>query len=828
MSAVYSTFFGRLRFGFLRRLLYLWTRSESIGNSAFNQHLDQRVPIVYVLPYRSLSDLMVLDRECAKAGLPRPVRAPAEPLAEAESFVFLSNQHAWVARPDPRGQSPRLLRVIASVEDYNSGDVQLVPVSVFWGQSPDVESSPIKLLFAYNWTVGGRLRKLMAILLHGRKIRVSFGAAISLRGLVDEQLGHDRNLRRINRLLRVHFRQQRGAVVGPELSHRRSLLKGLLHAPLVREAITREARERGVPEEKIRKEAARYAGEIASDFTYNIIRFIEVLLSWFWNKLYQGIRINHLERVHDIARGNEIIYVPCHRSHIDYLLLSYILFQNSLTPPHIAAGINLNMPLVGGILRRGGAFFMRRTFKGNKLYSAVFNEYLHTLFSRGFPVEYFIEGGRSRTGRTLNPKPGLLSITLRSFLRSSRRPIVFVPVYVGYERVLEGQTYLGELRGQEKKKESFFDIFRVLSALKLKFGQVAVNFGEPVSLAGFLDQQQPGWRQMDHGVDFKPDWLPVATSNLARTLAASINAAADANPVNLVALAMLSTARLALDEPALVRVLETYIALLRRVPYSSSMTLPDLDGQALIRYVEDMDLIGRQSDALGEILYLDEPQAVLMTYYRNNVLHLVALPALIACLFLNNARMTRIQIEKLIVAIYPYLQGELFLQWDEKGLPGVIRAWVDGFIAQGLLMEENDQIHRPDPSSGEFVLLSLLARSIIQMLERFYMASALLLNNPNGSLSAEELETLCTVMAQRLSILHGLNAPEFFDKTLFRQFIQRLGETGVLSTDAQGKLHYQSGLEDIAENAAKRVLSAEIRLSIRQVARTSKTVAPME
>ncbi|WP_373185502.1 glycerol-3-phosphate 1-O-acyltransferase PlsB [Halopseudomonas sp.] len=828
MSAVYSSFFGRLRFGLLRRLLYSWARSESIGNGAFNLHLDQNQPIIYVLPYRSLSDLMVLDRECVKAGLPRPVRAPLGGLDERESHVFLSDAKAWVRRPDPRKQSPRLQRGLEAVQEGCCDEVQLVPVSVFWGQSPDVESSPLKLLFAYNWTVAGRLRKLLAIILHGRKIRVHFGRSLSLRELVQEDLGGERNLRRVNRLLRVHFRQQRGAVIGPDLSHRRTLLKGLLQSPQVRQAIERDARERGVEPAKARKDAVRYAGEIASDFTYSTIRFLEVVLSWFWNKLYDGIRINHIERVQRIAPGNEIIYVPCHRSHIDYLLLSCVLFQSNLTPPHIAAGINLNMPVIGGILRRGGAFFMRRSFRGNQLYTAVFNEYLHTLFSRGFPTEYFIEGGRSRTGRALNPKTGLLAITMRSFLRSSRRPIVFVPVYIGYERVLEGRTYLGELRGQEKKKESFFDLFRVLSALKLRFGQVAVNFGDPVSLHAFLDQQQPDWRQHSHAPEYRPAWLPAATDQLARTLANAINAAADVNPVNLVALSMLSASRLALDEPTLIRVLNSYSALLRRVPYSDSITLPDMTGEQLIDYVESMGMIGRQSDALGEILYLDEPQAVLMTYYRNNVLHLVALPALIACLFLNNARMSREQIIRLVTAIYPYLQGELFLQWKTRELPGVIDTWIDGLIAEELLQDNAGQIMRPETSSGEFVLLTLLARSILQTLERFYMASALLFSNPNGSLTAEQLEALCSVMAQRLSILHGLNAPEFFDKSLFRQFIQRLNEMEVLSRDAEGRLSYLPGMEDIAENTARRVLSAEIRLSIRQVARASTPAAEPE
>ena len=821
MSSANPHFFSRTYFSLMRRLLYLWARSESIGDPLIKVAPQPDTPTLYVLPGRSFSDLLVLDRECARLGLPRPTLAPGGALEEEAAYIHLTSELAWTGRPDPRQRSPRLLRAFTAVELRVTPDVQLVPISVFWGQSPDVESSPLKLLFAYKWGVGGKLRKFFAILLHGRKIRVSFGEPLSLHQLNRENLGHERSLRKVHRLLRVHFREQRGAVVGPDLSHRNTLLKGLMHGPLVREAIEHEAAEQNISIERARSRAARYANEIASDFTFSIIRFLEVVLAWFWNKLYDGVKVNNLANVQNIAPGKEIIYVPCHRSHIDYLLLSYLLVKNSVTPPHIAAGINLNMPIIGNILRRGGAFFMRRSFRGNQLYTAVFNEYLHLLFSRGFPVEYFIEGGRSRTGRLLDPRTGMLAITLRSYLRSSRRPIVFMPVYIGYERVLEGRTYLGELRGQAKKKESFFDLFRVLSALKLKFGEVAVNFGEPVALNDFLDQHQPDWREQRDAPAFKPDWLPETTQQLARTLSASINAAADANPVNLVALVMLSTRRLALDEATLARTLDTFTQLLKETPYSPNVTLPQSSGLAQVQHVEALGMIGRQSDALGEILYLDEPQAVLMTWYRNNILHLVALPALIASLFLNNARMNREQIERLVSALYPYLQGELFMHWQDEQLPEAIQSYVDGLIGCGLLHEENDQIHRPDTASSEFVLLSLLARTIIQMLERFYMVAALLLNNPNGSLTAEQLEALCTIMAQRLSILHGLNAPESFDKTLFRQFIQRLEDSEVLSTDADGQLHYVAELEDIAENTARRVLSAEIRLSIRQVARSA-------
>ncbi|MGW7774507.1 glycerol-3-phosphate 1-O-acyltransferase PlsB [Pseudomonas machongensis] len=809
----------RLIFGALRRVLYLWVRSETINQSSLTLKLDRSRPVFYALPSPSLTDLAVVDRECTKAGLPRPVLPVAVgPLHEPAAFFYLTPDPDWLGRQDKRGAPPTLERLIAAIGEHAEEDAQIIPVSVFWGQTPASESSPWKLLFADSWAVTGRLRRLLSVLILGRKTRVQFSAPIHLRELVQHNKGQERTVRMAQRLLRVHFRNLKTAVIGPDISHRRNLVKGLVHDPLVRQAISDEAEREKIPYAKAEAKALHYGNEIASDYTYTAIRFLEVVLSWFWNKIYDGIKVNHIEQVQGIAPGHEVIYVPCHRSHIDYLLLSYLLFRNGLTPPHIAAGINLNMPVIGGLLRRGGAFFMRRTFKGNPLYTAVFNEYLHTLFTKGFPVEYFVEGGRSRTGRMLQPRPGMLAITLRSFLRSSRTPIVFVPVYIGYERVLEGRTYLGELRGASKKKESIFDIFKVIGALKQRFGQVYVNFGEPIRLGAFLDQQQPGWREQDLAPQFRPAWLNDTTTRLGQTVAQHLNGAAAINPVNLVALALLSTSRLALDERALIRVLDLYLALLRQVPYSSHVTLPEGDGKALIEHVRGMELLAEQKDALGRILYLDEANAVLMTYYRNNVLHIFALPALLASFFLSSSRMSRELVGQYVQALYPYLQAELFLRWTPEQLDEAIDQWLSALVEQGLLRFENGMYLRPAPSSRQFVLLTLLARAITQTLQRFYMATSLLLNSGQHSLNAEELEDLCVMMAQRLSILHGLNAPEFFDKTLFRHFIQTLVREGVLLPDGNGKLGYHDKLAELAEGVAKRVLSAELRLSIRQVA----------
>lgn len=809
------------RFGFsiLRRVMYFWVKSETISQSAVSLKLDRSKPVVYVLQYPSVTDLAVVDTECRKAGLPRPVLPVAiGDIIERSAFFYLMRSPDWLGRQDKRKLSPTLSRIVAAVSQNGVDDVQIIPVSVFWGQSPDSESSPWKLLFADNWAITGRLRKFARILILGRKTRVQYSTPIHLQELVQQNKGYERTLRMLYRILRVHFRNQRTAVIGPDLSHRRNLVKGLLRAPQVREAINYECEKEKISQEKAEAAALRYANEIASDFSYPVIRFLEIILSWLWNKLYEGIRIHHIDRVQNVAPGNEIVYVPCHRSHIDYLVLSYILFRNGLTPPHIAAGINLNMPVIGSILRRGGAFFMRRSFKNNQLYTAVFNEYMHTLFSRGFSTEYFVEGGRSRTGRMLHPRTGMLAITVRSFLRDARRPIVFVPVYIGYERVFEGRTYLGELQGKAKKDESIFDLLKVLAALKQRFGQVWVNFGEPIHLGRFLDEQQPDWREQNHGPGDRPSWLNQTTQQLATNVIRHINDAAAINAVNLVALTMLATPRQALPDQALEKTIDLYLNLLSKASYSDSITFPDGDGKTIVEYVKGLNILSEQTNPLGKIYYLDERNSVLMTYYRNNILHIFALPGLIASFFQTNSRISREQLLRYIRALYPYLQAELFLRWSKEELDEVVDQWLQAMVELNLLNRDNDTFIRPIPSSKHFVSLTLLARSITQTLQRFYMAVSLLLNAGQNMLSAKELEDLCTVMAQRLSILHGLKAPEFFDKSLFRHFIQTLLDKRVLGKNIDGKLSFNEQLGELVESVAKRVLSAEIRLSIRQVA----------
>ncbi len=828
---------SRYLFNLLQRLMFLWVRTSVQGSlpekqdsspekKGAEQQNDSRKPVIYVLRSRSLSDLLVLDKECRRAGLPRPY-APleGEDINEQHAYFFLSKPEGLILQRQRSYNAPRLIRLARVLREHKDSDVQIIPVSIFWGRQPDKEQSAFRLLFAWNYNVGSSFRKLLAVLFHGRQTLVHFNAPLSLRELVDDGLDEKRTLRKIHRILRVHFRQLHTSVVGPDLSHRRTLVESLINSEVISRAIQREMEDKKITREKAYLRAQKYANEIVSDYSHPVVRFMDILLTWFWNKIYNGVEVNHIEPVRELAKSHEIVYLPCHRSHMDYLLLSYALYYRGLQIPHVAAGINLNMPLVGSILRSGGAFFIRRSFKGNPLYSTVFHEYLHTLFTRGFPTEFFIEGGRSRTGRTLKPKTGMLSIMLRSYLRSHSKPLALVPVYVGYEKVLEASTYMGELRGKEKKKESPLDVFRTLAALKENFGHAHVNFGEPILLTEFLNKHQPDWKEQSYDQDYRPEWLWQVTDHLGIQIVSHINTAAAINSVNMVAMALLNTPRQAMGEEELIQLLNALNQLLAKVPYSGHVTSSKLDGETMIKTVEALNMVQRKTDSLGDIICLDERNSVLMTYYRNNILHLLAIPSFICRLFANTYVLERDEIQHYCSNFYPYMKAELFLRWNSTELTTVVDRWLEALTEAGLLTQEDTSFRRPDSSSAAFVTLMVVSRAIQQALERYFVVISLLLRNGSGSIDADELEKQSHEMSQRLSMLHGLNAPEFFDKNLFRHFIDELRTHDLLAINDDGRLTFGNEIADMAEDS-RRLLPSEERHSIRQVTlnRSSKPV----
>lgn len=802
-------------FFFLARIFLNWcTRTTSLHRDAAELGIDPTKPIFYVLREASLADLLLLDRETRRLGLPSPLA----PLALSDrtlrrSYFYLYRRKALVGRERVGGNNARLIRLADSLGQHPEDDLQLVPVSLFWGRRPDKENSLWKIIFADNWSPPGFIKKFFIILTQGRQLFINISQPMSMRQLVDESLTAERAVRKAQRILRVHFRRQREAVIGPDLSHRRTLVNSLIESAPVREVITKAAAESGDSYEKHEARARSYAMEIAADYSHTVIRFLEVLLEWVWNRLYSGLRAYNLEKLQTAAQHHEIIYVPCHRSHADYLLLSYLLYKNGLVPPHIAAGINLNLPVIGTVLRRGGAFFMRRSFKDNPLYSTVFNEYLHIILSRGYSIEYFVEGGRSRSGRMLNPRPGMLKMTVESFIRDSSKPVALVPVYIGYEKLIEGSTYIGELHGAKKQKESIFGFVKSLSVLRSHFGEVHVNFGDPVLLNSFLDAELPQWRELDASQPL-PETLKQVVSTLGNTVVTRINAAAVANPVNLLGLALLATPKHTMDEMQLKRQLGLYITILEQAPYGGSIEIANTDPGDIIEYGLRNDFIVRVEHPMGSLITTDNMTALQMAYVRNNSLHLFVLPGLV-CALLQDARdIRRDQLKQLVHLLYPFFQAEYFLHWDnDADLFQAVDHAIDVLAAQGLVRVTGDQLRGAPLHSMESELLDHLGQTVAQALERFFLTIRLLVEHGNNRLTAEILEDLAQQTAQRLSLLYEFNSPEFFDRVVLRNFINQLRGYGLVSTGEHGLLSFDERLRAL-DDEARRMLSPTLRHAI--------------
>jgi glycerol-3-phosphate O-acyltransferase len=807
-----------------RKILYSWVRPQVFPAAVAELGLDPAKPVCYVLQDRRYSNILVLLEQTLRASLP-PAQSPfvAGTVTAARSFFFMTRAQALIAPAQHRyGHSPLLIRMVKTAMSEPGLDVQLVPVTILWGRSPGSQDSILKALFAETWRPPGHLRQIIAVLLHGRDLQVRFNAPLSLREFVDEGLDEARTLRKLSRTLRVHFRRQRQIAIGPDISHRHTQVETLLATPAVRRAIAAEAAEAGISESEAEAEARarKLALEIPSDFSYGVVRAMELFLNWLWTHLYDGVEVHNFEVVNRIAPGQGIVYLPCHRSHIDYLLLSFLIFQRGLRPPHIAAGANLNMPIIGPLLRRGGAFFLRRSFKGEPLYAAIFHEYLHLLLSRGFPIEYFIEGGRSRSGRMLAPRTGILGMTVRSYLRDHAHPLVFIPVYVGYEKLLEGRSFVAELEGKPKSRESLWSLISTVRQIRREFGRVHVNFGRPLALGEFLDGLRPGWAERDD-IDPRADWVRDAIHAAADEMTRRINEAAVVNPINLMALALLGTPKHSIDEFTLHRMIAHYQALQTEAPYGPSTT-PCVEATAdVVASALRLGAVERVSHPLGDLIRVQDSQAALLAYFRNNVLHLFALPAVIACLVGQSPCLEGRRLAAAVTDICLLLRAELFLRWRPEDLPAVLEGVLAVMVARGLVRRSGDQLAAPEANSQEFAELRLLGETIRPTLERHLLMLALLQRHGSGRLTRKGLEESGHLLAQRLAMLYEFNSPEFSEKSLFAGVVGNLLGAGLLVEGIDGRLLFDERISAPAEHT-ELLLPAEVRQAVRRMAATEE------
>lgn len=696
--------------------------------------LNTKQPLVYVLPYTSQTDLMIVRKNCLSLGLPDPLQKNRIGNQSLPRFVFLDVGRRIFKLKGAKLDTIKIFNQYLELhrdEALADLDVQIVPVSVLWGRSPGHEDKTglpnLRLLTS--------LQKIAAAIWFGRDTFVRFSQAVSLRYMVTAHGTDESIATKLARVARIHFSKQRISATGPQLPNREAMFKKLLRSEAILAAIENEAKSENISVDKAKAEAYKILKEIAADVSYEKLRMMAKFLNWLWNKLYRGIDVRNGDRVRKLALdGHEIVYVPCHRSHIDYLLLSYVLYKEGLFPPHIAAGINLNFWPVGPMFRGSGAFFIRRTFKGNRLYSTIFREYLSELFYRGYSVEFFIEGGRSRTGRLLTPKTGMMSMTLQALRQQQNRPISIVPVYIGYEHVLEVDTYAKELRGAAKEKENAGLVLRVARKLR-NLGKGYVNFGEPIMLINYLNQYYPNWR--DDQDEERPIWFNNAVDGVSNQVMVHINNAVAVNATNLTATALLSSRQRALTREQLVEQISSYQQFLQNVPYSTDMIVPEESPQQMLEHALSLNPRGMLSekDKFGEIIRLERTSAVLMTYYRNNIQHLFVLPSLISTIVLHHEWVDRELILSAVNKIYPFFKAELFLHFSQQELADRVDSIIEEFQRQQIIFYADNVL---SVNKTNVRMLQLWSAPVREILQRYCITISLLLREPQ--MSRAELE----------------------------------------------------------------------------------------
>lgn len=651
----------------------------------FEEHSAERIrqaaergPVVYTLYQRSLLDLLALNKALNARRLPlaafangvrtslwmplplfgllRSLRASLAPLGPAEDplrsgwlgALLASGANAALFMLGGSTLRDRLARrapadvagALIAAQRACGRPIQVVPVVVLWSRTPLTARSEVERSVLGSGELPGPVGRLLAAIVRRSAAIVQAGEPVDLSRFLERYAAEPpaRQARVLRVALRRHLYREQSVVRGPKQRSLRWMRRLVLSSSAVREAVEHETRASGLPPERVERKAARAFDKIAARMSYRWVSVASLATRLLWNRIYSGIDVREadMDRIRQAQRRGCLVLLPCHRSHLDYLLVSSILYQHDLALPHIAAGINLSFWPAGPIFRRLGAFFVKRSFQGDRVFPAVFAQYVHQLVRDGHPIEYFIEGGRSRTGKLLAPKLGLLGMTVDALASVGREDfdVTLLPVNISYEQLAEEGAYARELAGEKKKSEGIGDVVRARKVLWHRYGRVYLRAGEPIGLRRALAELPQPWGELDR--ERRGEWL----QHLGERVLHRINQEALVLPTGLVALALMAHDRRGIRRDVLQARVERFRRFLERAGArpSASMAWPGwATEEALARFAQGNKL-GVFEDEDGPVYRLAEPARVTLEYYKNSLLHFFVPAALLALVLRRTVR----------------------------------------------------------------------------------------------------------------------------------------------------------------------------------------------
>lgn len=565
-------------------------------------------------------------------GLPATGR-PMVILADAAGTLERRMIEEWAARHDSDGMVTDIIPIRSSRRpSVGSSTDPRLHARLSRGDDPWVV--PVRIAWLPNERDGRRSVSLIDILKLGdprdpdpirehvilarfpHRVRIIAGAGASAGDLEAAHLAsveaitfNDFVTRRAHRALERAERDLRGnRYKVPKFLH-----EEILRRSDFRDGVMRLANELGMPAELALARSRYYLREIAASHSPFVIDLLANFIHWLYRQGYGSIRYDH-GQIQEIARLSQeypIAFMPSHRSNLDRLTIQFLLWENDLPPNHTAAGINMNFFPIGPLIRNTGAFFIRRSFKDNELYKFVLRSYLDYLVENRFPLEWYAEGGRSRSGKLLPPKLGMLSWVADSVMRDKAEDLYLIPTSIAYDQIMDVADYASEARGGSKKKESASWAMSAIMRLRARYGNIHVRFAEPVSIRKELGAD---------GVD--EDQLDL--QKLAFEVMYRISRVTPVTPTSVVSIALLA----ALGEPVDVR--QVTAATARLSGYIHEWQLPTTEPIRLHESRPTAEVLNQlaahgslsvHTDTIDPVYHLTPQQAIQAAYYRNTIVH---------------------------------------------------------------------------------------------------------------------------------------------------------------------------------------------------------------
>ena len=653
----------------------------------------------------------------------------------------------------------------------------LVPQLILYKMTPEKSrQSFFDIFFGFKDRIGFP-RKIILFFRHNRRAFIDFGEPINMQQYLGDKPADtpiEVITAEVRKTLLESIDQQKRVILGPVLKSRQQFRETVLSDPKVIEAIEKNASEKKAGLKQSKKKAVAYFDEIAADFNIAVIQFSFIVLSWVWKKMFQGIDLDsgELAKLREWSRKGPVIYVPSHKSHVDYLVLNFVLYVNHLHIPRTAAGKNLVFWPLGNYFRKTGAFFIRRTFKGAKLYSTVFSRYIKALLQENTPLEFFIEGGRSRSGKLILPKIGFLTILIDAYREHYCEDLVFVPTSIVYDRILEGQAYLKELGGGKKKAENLQQFVSIRRFLKKKYGKIYIRFGQPISLKQYLTE--------------KPHLEDKKHKQLAFHIIRSINKVTLVTPMAIMASAILAKHRRGFQMQEILETAEAFLAFIktRGAPVADSL-------QQCEKAMEETLVVLLRSNVLEAIkdvgesetfYYAKEEKKPELEFYKNSMIHCFIPQAFVALsLLTGNEEITpREKVAMDYVFLKKVFRHEFIFEEETQTPEMEVNSILDYFFQTSLLVKSDVRAGYSLTRPG-FDQVTVWANLAKTFLESYWIATrAIIKRQKDGKKRSDMLKSM-SYLGQRYHRLGLIDHLEAVSQVNFKNAIRMIEEDFPLS-----------------------------------------------